>query len=205
MMPEMVPIVIAVTGHRDIPDEDIPAITKALHNEFIALSAAHPHSPFVVLSGLAEGADRIAVRCALDVGWSLGAVLPLPVSEYERDFQVPASLAEFKFLLGKAVWVREVTNGSIPRPLCYQEQGLWMASQAQQLFAIWDGVQSDRIGGTAQVVKLFRERCPDHDAIVSDATPVIQIATTRYSNLSRTVEPGTVIGHLPSPDISPTL
>ena len=41
-----------------------------------------------VVSGLAEGADRIAVTAA-PADWRLEAILPMPRAEYARDFSVP--------------------------------------------------------------------------------------------------------------------
>ena len=74
----LVPIVLAVTGHRDVREADLTALAAAVTAQLRLLSEKHPHSPCVLLSGLAEGADRLAARCALEVGWTLGVVLPLP-------------------------------------------------------------------------------------------------------------------------------
>jgi hypothetical protein len=61
---ERLPVVLAVTGHRD------PADPAALAGEITALlgelDAIAPHSPFLVLSPLAEGADRIFARACLE-------------------------------------------------------------------------------------------------------------------------------------------
>ena len=52
----------------------------------------------IVLSALAEGADRLVARVALAQGVKLVAPLPLPIEEYRRDFEPglePGNMAEF--------------------------------------------------------------------------------------------------------------
>lgn len=74
----LVPIVIGVTGHRDIPASDVDALTKATSAALDEIALSSPNSPHVLLSSLAEGADRIAAQVALDKGWTVGVILPAP-------------------------------------------------------------------------------------------------------------------------------
>src|SRR5262249_56005815 len=63
-------------------------------------------TPIVVLSALAEGADRLVARVALAHGAYLIAPLPMPLEEYRRDFEPglkPGNVAEFDALLEKAI------------------------------------------------------------------------------------------------------
>lgn len=55
----LVPVVIGVTGHRDIPDSDVDALIEATRAALDEIAKSSPHSPHVLLSSLAEGADRI--------------------------------------------------------------------------------------------------------------------------------------------------
>ena len=50
--------------------------------------------PLRIVSALAEGADRMAARAALDLGETLEVVLPFAQKEYERDFETQESLKE---------------------------------------------------------------------------------------------------------------
>lgn len=59
------PIVIGVSGHRDLRREDIPALRALVHKELLALKTAYPHSPFLLLSALAAGADQLCAEEAL--------------------------------------------------------------------------------------------------------------------------------------------
>ena len=56
-----VPIVIGVTGHRNVASDD-PALRAAVERELKALAARYRNTPFLVLSGLAEGFDRLAAN-----------------------------------------------------------------------------------------------------------------------------------------------
>jgi hypothetical protein len=114
-------LVIGVTGHRDLRDEDIAQLTAAVADVFDQLERryAKPRSflqrmrrivrsatgrppgvtPMVVLSSLAEGADQLAARVAVGRGLRVVAPLPLPVEEYRRDFELtpirPGALTDF--------------------------------------------------------------------------------------------------------------
>lgn len=168
----LIPIQIGITGHRDIPPNDWDKLEAALESEFIALRSQCPHSPVRLLTGLAEGADRLAARVALrQPGFYLVAVLPLQQSDYERDFETSASLAEFHEFLNKAELVITCTQqfesaNSVGRSNQYAVQGRYIVQQSQIVFALWDGIQDQArpdgtqgilSGGTADVVRMCRE------------------------------------------------
>ena len=103
-------LTIGVIGHRPnrIPeaarpkiDADIAAVLAAVKAAAEAATAAHaevfaaePARP-VLLSALAEGADRYAALAALDAGIALSVALPFPVEEYAKDFAEQASRDEY--------------------------------------------------------------------------------------------------------------
>jgi len=191
---QFVPVVVGVTGHRDIPAEDIPALKTSIKVQLKKFRDRCPHSPLLLLTGLAEGADRLVACCALELNaleqekprWSIGAVLALPQTEFEKDFESEASLAEFRGLLAQCVWVREVSPAGTTRPECYEIVGNWLAMQAQWLIALWDGKENDKKGGTACVVRLFREGIKLARPVLPDTGPVAHILTRRQSELKET-------------------
>jgi protein-S-isoprenylcysteine O-methyltransferase Ste14 len=141
--------------------------------QLVDLRRRYPSTPFLVLSPLAEGADRLVVRIALEFGASLVVPLPFPREEYEKDFQSPESRVAFARLLEQASRVLEVglvpgaTSGSIrpaglDRDRQYEAVGSWVARHSQILLALWDGVNLGLTGGTAALVdfKLGRKRDP---------------------------------------------
>jgi len=96
------PIVVGVTGHRDLRTQDLPALEGVVKRILRELLAAHPHTPVLVLSPLAEGSDRLVARVALEVGVRLIVPMPLPQDLYEQDFSSDESRAEFRQLLSRA-------------------------------------------------------------------------------------------------------
>src|SRR5688572_22405163 len=102
---------IGVTGHRVLPaDFAFRNQTKlAVDN---ALDLARKSGQVIVVSALAEGADRLVASDVLDrPGGLLEVVLPTTPGEYERDFADADSRDEFRRLLGLAQSVTVVQPG----------------------------------------------------------------------------------------------
>ncbi|MBV9240735.1 MAG: hypothetical protein JO314_01900, partial [Acidobacteria bacterium] len=99
-----IPFVIGVTGHRDVRPQDISRLEHAFEDIILQLRQ-RIRAPLIVVSALAEGADRIAARVALKLGLQLIAPLPLPIKEYRRDFERGLSAGaavEFDTLIAQA-------------------------------------------------------------------------------------------------------
>lgn len=174
-----IPIVLAISGHRDLLVTDVPAIRKILQTEFAALRRSYPHSRLQLLNGLAEGADWLAAEVALECGLELVAVLPMRQADYELDFSTPETLAHFHLLLSKASQIRLATlSESESRDTYYQALGIYLAQHAQRLYALWDGnAETPLPGGTADVVRLCREGIPSAD------NPLAQPETCQVQHL----------------------
>lgn len=161
-----VPVVLGVTGHRTIRRGDEGAVTVHLREPLDRLRRDLPHSPVILLTSLAEGADRLVARVALDAGVQLIVVLPLPQDIYERDFTTAESRGEFRALLAHprtercivapVLDPRAETPGNA-RDLQYLLSGLFIARHSDILIAIWDGAPARGMGGTGQIVD-FRRR-----------------------------------------------
>jgi heme exporter protein D len=206
----LIPIVVGVTGHRDLRDSDLASLEAAVRRLLERLQRDYPNSPLVMVTPLAEGADRLAARVALNAGAELVTPIPLPRADYVKDF--PATVAEFDRLFEHAGTVRRVelppiasppaardASASDGRDLQYALAGAYVARQSHFLIALWDGADSDSVGGTAQVVAFRRtgrfgaadsvgeqlELAPDPFALSStpldphDTGPVYHIATPR--------------------------
>src|SRR5262245_49584283 len=91
-----IPLLIGVTGHRDLRDADRPALESKVRAILEEQQRNYPHTPLILLSPLAEGADRLVARVALDLGVRLQVPLPVPQESYIADFQDAASRDEFK-------------------------------------------------------------------------------------------------------------
>src|SRR5439155_17705848 len=76
--PARIPLVIGVTGHRDLRPEDYERLSSAVVEFSQLLRQRYPHTPLILLSPLAEGADRLVAEVSLRMGARL--VVPLPMS-----------------------------------------------------------------------------------------------------------------------------
>jgi hypothetical protein len=159
-IPAEIPLLIGVTGHRDLRPDELPAIEKAARGLLKYVAATSQYSSQHLVSPLAEGADQLVARVALDEGWSLVALLPLPVAIYREDFITPDARQQFDDLLGRAVaslvmpptaggaW-DTFSRGDLDRPSQYAAAGCWLARNVNLLIAVWDGTETGKTGGTA--------------------------------------------------------
>ena len=87
---------------------------------FDELATLVPNTPVRVMVGMAEGADLLVARAALDRNLGVDAVLPMPLDDYAADFS-PAALRELHALLDDPRVTRVVLDppaelgGSIPQ------------------------------------------------------------------------------------------
>jgi hypothetical protein len=159
--PARIPIVIGVTGHRDLVKTEVEDIRAEITRLFRFLRDRFPSTPLRVMSSLAEGADRVAAEVALEEGLPVQAVLPMPAVHYRDDFESESSRSEFDTLCQRAEIVQipmseteiaAANESADSRAVAYAEAGMFISAHCHILLAIWDGNLSDKVGGTAQIV-----------------------------------------------------
>ena len=169
-------VCIGVTGHRlegltDINENMLihqvesvlstaESVVNRIHADEVTIYNDEP--PIIrVLSPLAEGADRIVARVALNKNFDLQCPLPFFREVYENDFEESESVKEYHDLLDRASAVMELdgSNGSIEqRGEAYESVGRMVSKQSDLMIAIWDGEKSSGRGGTGQIVGESLER-----------------------------------------------
>jgi hypothetical protein len=187
--PPQVPftLCVGITGHRHeaLPPEYLPRLPGQLRDALRMLmrgaatvqagaadcfAAGEPH--FVFVSALADGADQIAAETALELGFSLQAVLPFARDDYRRDFNRPEAATRYDSLLGKAERVLELPGARDQEPEAYMMAGRATVAHCDVLIAVWDGLPARGRGGTAEVVELAIKRgSPVVHLPVDGATP----------------------------------
>ncbi len=196
------PLVLGVTGHIDLRESDLPKLRESVARVLQDLRRLAPHTPFVLISPLAEGADRLVA----EVFWErekkdgkLVCPLPLPKEEYERDFASDQSRQIFDEYLRKATAAfvlpecQDLSTQQLREPACrnqqYKNVGRYVAQQCHILLALWDGQEKQAEGGTSQIVKMklrvpTPDSNPDADVVLNapELGPVIHIVTPRKSN-----------------------
>jgi hypothetical protein len=171
---------VGVTGHRQdgMPAEFVerlPAyIRETLQSLIRSAAAVHagaddcfaPGDPrLLFVSPLADGADQVAAEVALDLGFSLNAVLPFALDDYRAEVASNGAAARFDALIAKSVGVLELP-GTRERELeAYVMAGRATVAHCDVLIAVWDGMAARGRGGTGEVVQLA----------IARGTPVVHL------------------------------
>jgi hypothetical protein len=150
---------IAVTGHRRLAST--PALSTAIDRALDLITdqlrpSIRDRCRLIVVSALADGADRVVAERALArPGARLEVILPMPEADYVTDFEPTQSLPEFKHLLSKASWVATIPP-SRTRQDAYLAAGRAVIERADVTIAIWDGLPAAGKGGTGDIVRCLR-------------------------------------------------
>ena len=154
-------LVIGVTGHRRLRSADVPGLQARVRAFLQDLRARYPELPQVLLSSMAQGSDQLVAQVALDLGLRVIAPVPLPLQLYRDDFD-PAHLQMLEqqlpqvevmeLPLGRGSTIQSVAVPGLARDQQYAQAGVFVSSHCHVLLALWDGQESGRLGGTAQVV-----------------------------------------------------
>jgi len=167
-------LVVGVTGHRHLFEEDIPRLKAEIRRFF--LENFDENQKVYVLDALAEGADQLVAEVVLELkakerpNLGLIAFLPMPVRFYEEDFDAetdgkPSPREKFYRILFLA-------NGTVELPLLPENQelvlvgekfnrilqydllGAQLAMRSTFLLALWDGrTEGLKPGGSGDVVQ----------------------------------------------------
>jgi hypothetical protein len=162
-----VPLVVAVTGHRDLITSELPAIREHVRAFMADLERRYPDLPVVVMSGLAAGADSLVAEEALALGLKVIAALPMPRNLYAGDFATGPERDRFDALCARAHEIIELpfTPGNTAdlarerghnRDRQYAQLGVFLSAHCHVLLALWDGRNSGELGGTAAVVNFHQ-------------------------------------------------
>lgn len=163
------PLVVAVTGHRDLVSDEVPELRQAVEKCFSELIQRYPDRRLQLLTPLAEGADQLAAEVALELDCQVIAVLPMDSQSYRSDFRADNSLLHYDRLLSRSNEVielppaRAASTEAIAQPgsvrdAQYAQLGVFLAAHCHLLLAIWDGKPSEHIGGTADVVRFHHDQ-----------------------------------------------
>ncbi len=155
------PLVIGVSGHRDLHVEAVPLVSRQV-DEFLAdLRRRLPDTELRIMTGMAQGADLLVARAAVKAGCKVDAVLPMRLERYIEDFGAESGAALRALLADPAVTctVLAAPPGSDPnaphgasRAIFYANLTQVLTAKCNLLLALWDGRTSRLEGGTADTV-----------------------------------------------------
>jgi hypothetical protein len=182
-------LTLGVVGHRPnrLPEAARDSVTAAIGRALDAMAAAardtgarhgrvfaadDSTSPITVLTGLAEGADRMAALQALARGQSQSAVLAFAADEFEKDFEAEASRREFRDLVSKTAECLELPGRREAEDRSYEAAGVTILDNSDLLLAVWDGGASAGRGGTTELIeRAVRDNIPIVHVDAAGETP----------------------------------
>jgi hypothetical protein len=157
------PFVVGISGHRDLHPAALQQLRAAVAAFLEQLAERLPDSELRIMAGMASGADLLVVQTALELGFGVDALLPMPLAHYAIDFD-PESFALLKTLLAHSrVACRELPlsaadseTGAIEegpsRDAHYATLSRSLIRGCSLLVALWDGEPSMLPAGTADTV-----------------------------------------------------
>jgi hypothetical protein len=150
------PLRVGITGHTDLRRATVRLVADAL-DEHLRLLRREPSEGrrLIGVSCLAPGADCVFAEVVLRLGGELEVILP---STDYVDSQVSGQHAPvFDDLLRQAGSVR-IAGYDKAGPQAYAAANDLMLESVDHLLAVWNGVVSDELGGTAHAVSAARAR-----------------------------------------------
>jgi hypothetical protein len=195
---DRLPIIIGVTGHRDLdlrPDYE-RLLRERVDAIFAKLARDFPTTPLLLLTPLAEGADRLVAEVARSRGIPYRVPLPMLVAQYRKDFTTEESRAAFDALVAGAETppytiprgASGADSGSEQRAESYAMVGAHIVRSSHVLIALWNGLPSHKTGGTSEVVRFRvfgvpREYLPKPSLLDEpEVGPVHHICAARLSD-----------------------
>jgi len=191
---------VGVTGHRDILPENIDTAKQNSRELLSSLKSAMPATRITVISGLAEGADRIFAEAALALNMSVEAVMPMPLKYYKNDFDETSSAELNRILDTEAVQCIELPltpgldadDNNWPdgaRNTLYANLSADLRRRSNVLVAFWDGKFKNLTGGTDDTVVKYLDAMPgennaaieltDADGALLNGEPLVYWIPTR--------------------------
>lgn len=186
------PLIISITGHRDLVDAERPGLERQVRHFFKELLANYPDYRLTLLNPLAAGADQLVAAIAVELGVDLIVPLPKPIAEYRSTFNSKESASNFDDLCAKAKSVFELALpdnvfGSDNSMLTasegfpYAQLGVFLSAHCHILLALWDGKYNEELGGTSQVVQFHHEDCIP--GLITRSTDSLQMLVDDESDL----------------------
>lgn len=142
----------------------MPQIRRHVDEFLSELRRRLPQTELRLMTGMAQGADLLVARAALQAGWRLDAVLPLPLARYIEDFDADSADELRALLANPAVSCTELPApaGADPtappgtsRAVFYSNLTRVLTEKCGLLLALWDGKSSASAGGTAYTVSRY--------------------------------------------------
>ncbi len=186
--------VIGITGHRDLNSDTFEQLSLKISEFLDEIKNLLPNTPIKVISGMADGADRILVREALKKDIAVDVIQPMPDLLYRTDFS-DSSWQDFQEIIADKnvatrilsdmdLEVEKYNTQGVERDSLYHALGKYIVEQSNIVTTVWDGVNSGLKGGTADVVLSYLNAKNVDENIVNEAVSFVgdEVSVNESSN-----------------------
>jgi len=138
-----------VTGHRDIPQQELNSVMEKLRNEVDA-AIADGYTRFI--SGFAEGVDQYFAKIVLErkkINPSLELIAVIPYQKRLETLQERASTYELLENCADVVVMQEEYHPSV-----YSHRNRYMVEHSDRVIAVYDGREK---GGTVRMIRFAHQ------------------------------------------------
>ena len=165
----LIPITLGITGHRDIVEQDLKRASACIEAVITHFRGRFPSTPLLLLSSLAQGADCIAAKVALDADPNvyLQVIYPFELDQYKSTIS-PEWIPLFEELHQhertiNSHLINQSQNflTSSEKDMAYLKAGEFIATNAHVLFALKNKATTGKIGGTIDIVEYRKRGCID--------------------------------------------
>lgn len=179
---QSIPIIFAVTGHRDLCDENIEPLKEKVTQLFTEHKTQFPNTDLVLLSALAEGADMLVAEVAQALNIKVNVVLPYTETAYLKSFKNNHAILQFQAIKKQANKLTTLDCQVQNLSICYDELGKHLADNCNILIALFDGADIGKQGGTSEVIQYMRAGNNNNHFDLFDGNTLFTINTPRISN-----------------------
>lgn len=153
------PIFVGIIGHRNINRDELDQIQRDFDLQIAEILDQAQSTPVVILTSLADGADRLIFTSKFRSRVQVYGVLPFKVSNYAKDFIGKAEKAKFLSLINSCEMIIDPSHMDSTsrvleaRALGYRIASEWIVTHSTVLLAVWDGRFSSKVGGTGDTLR----------------------------------------------------
>ena len=159
---------IGISGHRDIKYKNKDICISKIKEYLNCFVDKYPQKEILAVSALADGADRLLIKAATEIGLRYEVILPMEPNLYQKDFN-DNSYSEFNKMLLNAreckviplyneASKQTITHYGHNRDMQYREVGRQLITETDFMLFLWDGQESVKIGGTFDTLQYAKEQ-----------------------------------------------
>jgi len=155
---------VSVTGHRDLDPNQEAALGRVAREAIESLATRCRPASIELLTGMADGADQLIARIAVELDCNVHVVLPKPVDVYRAELSEDGVGQLDQLIARPGVAVSTIVDGQRtdvrdPDPAgAYHRLGTYLARSAHVMIALWDGRFERKSGGTLDVLTMYLDR-----------------------------------------------